>query len=101
MIIKVITVQREAARRLAEIARGEGQPVDEFLEAIAQAVRRPETPADAPPEQATPVRAWARSDGMNVPPGSTTPVAAESHADMATERYADPSDVAPARADGS
>ena len=34
MRVKVSTVQRDAARRLIEIAREEGQPVDALLEAI-------------------------------------------------------------------
>jgi len=37
MIVKVSRSQRAAARRLIEIAEAEGQPVDERLEAIANA----------------------------------------------------------------
>ena len=37
MRVKVSTVQRDAARRLVEIAREEDQPVDELLNAIANA----------------------------------------------------------------
>lgn len=37
MRVKVSTVQRDAARRLVVIAREEGQPVDELLNAIANA----------------------------------------------------------------
>ena len=73
MRVKVSTVQRDAARRLIEIAREEGQPVDALLEAIGQAVPRPETPADAPPQRTTSVREWARFDGVGETGGPPPP----------------------------